>query len=238
MKKNVMNDVMDFSNKSFGKIRVISKDNTVLFCGLDIAKVLGYKDTAKAIKLHCKKDGWAICPVIDSIGRTQQAKFINEGNLYRLIVNSKLPSAEKFERWVFDEVLPAIRKDGGYISSDATVEQVKKLNREWARQSKYLTDEIHDRKSVRSLIRGSNLMELEETVQKIIDVVAPAKGNIKNEIIDVAIKELKRIDAEHMMDSAKNTYIKTVAKDSVVILQDVKIGKYKRRINTLLGQAS
>lgn len=146
--------------------------------------------------------------------------------------------AERFQDWVTDEVLPSIRENGGYISTNATEKQVERLNREWARQSKYLTDEIHDRKSVRSLIRGSNLMELEETVQKIIDVVAPAKGNIKNEIIDAAIKELKRIDAEHMMDSAKNTYIKTVAKDSVVILQDVKIGKYKRRINTLLGQAS
>ncbi len=56
--------------------------------------------------------------VIDSMGREQQAKFINEGNLYRLIVNSKLPSAEKFENWVFDEVLPSIRKTGGYVSNE------------------------------------------------------------------------------------------------------------------------
>lgn len=58
-----------------------------------------------------------ICPVIDSMGRAQQAKFITEGNVYRLIAHSKLPGAERFERWVFDEVLPSIRKNGGYIGN-------------------------------------------------------------------------------------------------------------------------
>lgn len=58
-----------------------------------------------------------ICPVIDSMGRAQQAKFITKGNVYRLIAHSKLPGAERFERWVFDEVLPSIRKNGGYIGN-------------------------------------------------------------------------------------------------------------------------
>lgn len=80
------------------------------------AKTLGYSDPHKAIKQHCKEDGWAICPVTDNLGRTQQTKFINEGNLYRLIV-TKPPQAEKFERWVFDEVLPSIRRNGGYIGN-------------------------------------------------------------------------------------------------------------------------
>ena len=56
--------------------------------------------------------------ITDSLGRLQSAKFISEGNLYRLIINSKLPSAEKFERWIFDEVLPTIRQSGGYVSND------------------------------------------------------------------------------------------------------------------------
>lgn len=108
------NSIQIFKNSDFGEIRTIKDGDKILFCGSDIARALGYADTAKAIKAHCKEDGWAICPVIDSVGREQRAKFISEGNIYRLIVHSKLPAADKFERWVFDEVLPEIRKTGGY----------------------------------------------------------------------------------------------------------------------------
>ena len=103
-----MNEIEIFKNEEFGEVRTIEKNGSVLFCGSDIAKALGYADTAKAIKQHCKEDGCVICPVIDSMGRAQQAKFITEGNVYRLIAHSKLPGAERFERWVFDEVLPSI----------------------------------------------------------------------------------------------------------------------------------
>ena len=107
-----------FEKTEFGSIRTIEKDNKIYFCGSDVAKALGYSDTAKAIKLHCKEDGWAFYPVIDSLGREQQARFINEGNVYRLITHSKLPAAEQFERWVFDEVLPSIRKHGAYMTPE------------------------------------------------------------------------------------------------------------------------
>ncbi|MDA3731411.1 BRO family protein [Niameybacter massiliensis] len=111
-----MHELKIFENEEFGQIRTTLDENgNVLFCGSDVAKALGYMDAPKAIKLHCKKDGWAIYPVIDSIGRTQQAKFLNEGNVYRLIIKSKLPSAERFEKWVFEEVLPSIRKYGAYV---------------------------------------------------------------------------------------------------------------------------
>ncbi|MCH5203101.1 MAG: phage antirepressor KilAC domain-containing protein [Oscillospiraceae bacterium] len=109
-----MNELQVFTNEVFGEIRTYKDNGKVMFCASDVARALGYSDTAKAVKTHCKEDGWAICPVIDNMGREQQAKFINEGNVYRLITHSKLPSAEKFESWVFDEVLPSIRKHGMY----------------------------------------------------------------------------------------------------------------------------
>ena len=111
-------DILTFNNSEFGEIRTVQEDDKVLFCGADIAKALGYADTAKAIKLHCKEDGWAICPVIDNLGREQQAKFISEGNVYRLITHSKLPTAQKFESWVFDEVIPSIHKHGAYMTGE------------------------------------------------------------------------------------------------------------------------
>ena len=110
-----MNEIQIFSNPEFGEIRTLeTSDGKFMVCGADAAKALGYADTAKAVKAHCKEDGWAFCPVIDSMGRVQNIRFISEGNLYRLIVHSKLPDAERFERWVFDEVIPSIRRNEIY----------------------------------------------------------------------------------------------------------------------------
>lgn len=109
-----MNEIEIFKNEEFGEVRTIEKNGSVLFCGSDIAKALGYARPADAISAHCK--GVCILPT-PSAGGVQNTKFIVEGDIYRLIAHSKLPSAERFERWVFDEVLPSIRKNGGYISN-------------------------------------------------------------------------------------------------------------------------
>ncbi len=110
-----MNELKFFENDAFGEIRIIeTNDGNVMFCGTDIARALGYTNPQKAIRDHCKTDGVTNRSVIDSIGRQQEAKFISEGNVYRLITHSKLPNAEKFEKWVFEEVLPSIRKNGFY----------------------------------------------------------------------------------------------------------------------------
>lgn len=81
-------------------------DGKVLFCGADVAKALGYKDSVNALKAHCKTDGVAIHHIIDNMGRTQQAKFITEGDLYRLITHSRLPEAERFEKGVSEITTP------------------------------------------------------------------------------------------------------------------------------------
>ena len=112
-----------FKNEEFGEVRMVEENGKMMFCGSDVAKALGYNDTNQAIRKNCKKDGVSTRRVIDNLGREQQAKFINEGNLYRLITHSKLPSAEKFESWVFDEVLPSIRKTGGYIAGEENMNE-------------------------------------------------------------------------------------------------------------------
>lgn len=112
------NMVKTFVNEEFGSVRTIEENGRVMFCGKDVALALGYSDTNNAIKTHCKKDGVVIHHLIDSMGRKQGAKFISECNLYRLISHSRLPYAEKFESWIFDEVLPTIRRTGGYVASE------------------------------------------------------------------------------------------------------------------------
>lgn len=84
------------------------------FVGKDVCEVLGYADTVNAMKQHCRGGVAIHHPILDSLGRTQQARILTEPDLYRLIIGSKLPAAEAFERWVFDEVLPSIRKNGAY----------------------------------------------------------------------------------------------------------------------------
>ena len=92
----------------------------------EIATILGYKNPQEAIRKHCNINGCVNRSVIANTGfgnSTQQKKYINEGNLYRLITKSKLLEAEKFETWVFDEVLPMIRKTGAYIT-DSVWDQI------------------------------------------------------------------------------------------------------------------
>lgn len=118
-------DIHVFNNEQFGSLRTYEESGQILFCGKDVAASLGYKDTTNAMKRHCRGVAKRH-PIQDSLGRTQEAVFITEPDLYRLITHSKLPTAEKFERWVFEEVLPAIRRTGGYMvaKQDETPEQI------------------------------------------------------------------------------------------------------------------
>lgn len=107
-----MTDVTIFENEKFGKVRtVIRNDGEPLFCGKDVADALGYERARDAISAHCKG---AVKHRILTNGGVQEMSFITEGDLYRLVCSSKLPKAQEFEEWVFDEVLPSIRKTGVY----------------------------------------------------------------------------------------------------------------------------
>ena len=107
-----MNNLINFNNVEFGELRVLEINDKPYVIATDIAKSLGYSNPHKAINDHCKKVR-KIC-TNDSLGRPQEINVIPEGDIYRLITRSKLPKAEKFESWVFDEVLPSIRKNGTY----------------------------------------------------------------------------------------------------------------------------
>lgn len=115
-----MEDMMDskkcnalhvFKNSSFGQLRTIEEDGKILFCAADVAKALGYINPRDAISRHCRGVVKRDTP---TQGGIQAIAFIPEGDVYRLITHSKLPGAEKFESWVFDDVLPSLRKNGYY----------------------------------------------------------------------------------------------------------------------------
>lgn len=99
-------------------IRTVFIGESVHFVGKDVADALGYADPTTAIRSHCR-GVQKLHPIQDAIGRMQETRVISEPDVLRLIVNSTLPAAESFERWVFDDVLPAIRKTGSYTAPGA-----------------------------------------------------------------------------------------------------------------------
>ena len=116
-----MKDLKIFNNKEFGQVRTSIINDEPYFSLNDVCRILEIKNPSDA-KSRLRKDGVGTTEVIDSIGRTQQANFINESNLYKLVFQSRKPEAERFGDWVTSEVLPAIRKHGAYMT-DGVIER-------------------------------------------------------------------------------------------------------------------
>ena len=107
-----------FEHEKFGKLEIyIDEQGREWFPATELAQMLGYKNPQKAIRDHCSEKGCTIRSVLTNGGK-QRKKYVNEGNLYRLLAKSKIKGAEEFESWIFDEVLPTIRKTGAYITDN------------------------------------------------------------------------------------------------------------------------
>nr|DAJ85684.1 MAG TPA: repressor domain protein [Bacteriophage sp.] len=121
-----MNELQIFDNNEFGEVRMAEIDGKPHFVATDVAIALGYSTPRDAISRHCKG---VVKHDTPTLGGIQQLSYISEGDVYRLIIRSKLPSAEKFERWIFDEVIPSIRKNGGYISGQENLTDEELLSK-------------------------------------------------------------------------------------------------------------
>ena len=116
-----MNKLQTFNNEHFGQMRTLTENGTTFFCGSDVAKALGYARPNDAVSAHCRST--VKRRIATAQGNEAEMSFIPEGDVYRLITHSKLPAAEKFEHWVFDEVLPTVRQTGAYMTPE-TIEKV------------------------------------------------------------------------------------------------------------------
>lgn len=119
-------EIQIFKNEQFGQIRTFDENGKVLFCGSDVAKALGYKRPNDAISAHCKGTVKRRTP---TNGGMQEMLFVTEGDIYRLAASSELPGADAFESWIFDEVLPSIRKTGGYTMDKAKQNRLEIMER-------------------------------------------------------------------------------------------------------------
>ncbi|RGF90484.1 phage repressor protein/antirepressor Ant [Ruminococcus sp. AM54-1NS] len=113
-----MDGIKTFTNKEFGTVRTIVKDGEPWFVGKDVAEILGYTKARNAIARHVDDDDKKDAPFQGVLGGKQTMTIINESGLYSLILGSKLPKAKTFKRWVTSEVLPTIRKTGGYVANN------------------------------------------------------------------------------------------------------------------------
>lgn len=123
-----MNTITTFSSSEFGEIRVVMRESESWFVGKDVAEKLGYSNVRDALSKRVDSDdkGVAKC---DTLGGKQNLTIINESGLYSLILGSKLPSAKRFKHWVTSEVLPSIRKSGGYIANQENLSDDELLER-------------------------------------------------------------------------------------------------------------
>lgn len=182
-----------FENTEFGNIQTVEENGKVLFCGNDVGKALGYAKPANAIVAHCKGVTVLMTP---TNGGVQPVKFITEGDVYRLITHSKLPTAEKFEKWVFDEVLPSIRKTGMYA-----------------------TDELLNNPDL--AIKAFTALKEEREKNKLLTEENAKKQNLLNEISP------KAEFAEHLIDDGRLITATEIAKD---------YGMTSRQLNSLLNE--
>lgn len=158
------------------EVRVMRDGNgNPLFCAKDVAKVLGYARPADAVSAHCK--GSANYRPLETAGGIQQVRFITEGDMYRLITSSKLPAAERFERWVYDEVLPSIRRHGGYMAGQErmTLEQMALASLKWL-QSK-VDEQARQLKAQEGKVLFANAVESAKTSILVGDLAKILKGN-------------------------------------------------------------
>ena len=154
-----MNNILQFNNKEFGELTVIEKDGEFFFLGKEVAEKLGYSNTRDALARHVDIEDRADVGIHDG-RQIRSMTAINESGLYSLILSSKLPSAKRFKHWVTKEVLPSIRKNGGYIAG----------------QEKLTNEEI----LAKAMLVANNVIE--EKNQKIKEL--EPKANYHDQLVD------------------------------------------------------
>lgn len=221
-----MNELQIFNSGEFGEIRTIEIDGKPYFVGTDVAKALGYNNPRDAVSRHCKGVVKRDTPTSSGI---QSMSYINEGDLYRLIMKSKLPSAEKFESWVMDEVLPTIRKTGSYQKPLTTVEQIQVIatgfldhEERLNRLENTMTIDYAQQESIRDLVSSVVIAHLggkESNAYKEIGkkVFAECNRDIKTYFAVNARNNIPKLRFEESMEYVRNWHPCT---NAVMMIRD------------------
>lgn len=217
-----MNEMQVFQSSDFGELGVLEIEGKPYFPAKAAAKMLGYKDTTNAIKLHCKG---VVKHHLPTKGGMQTLNFIPEGDLYRLIVHSKLPTAERFEKWVFDEVLPAIRKTGGYGRVDVTAIIMQTATAVCAEMVKQLAPLFQGMTRAPVPPASAEYMVLDD-----MPVKRPKLRKKPASIIDRLCPELRR-EVEKMLCDGRHTYSEICAwlRQEGISISTASVCRYAKR---------
>lgn len=186
-KETKMNEIQIFSNEQFGNIRIAGTNDNPLFCLVDVCRVLEIQPSVT--KRRLKQDGVNLIKVTDACGREQLTTFITEQNLYKVIMRSDKPQAEPFQDWVCGEVLPTIRKHGGYLTPaaiekaltdpDFIIGLATQLKTEQQRVKQLVDDNKHKEEIIEGLVANISLADMRQRITQIIrkNGVANARGS-------------------------------------------------------------
>ncbi len=208
-----MNELQIFNSEEFGDIRTTEIDGKPYFVGTDVAKALGYSNPRKAILDHCKGVTKRDTPTSSGV---QSMSYINEGDLYRLIMKSKLPSAEKFESWVMDEVLPAIRKTGSYQKPMTVAEQIQLL----AQGNQDHEERIEKLENTMTIDYGQQKYLGDLVSKVVIETLGGKKSNAYDEIGKKVFAECNRDVKTYFDVNARNNIPKLRYQEAVEYIKE------------------
>lgn len=210
-----MNNLQIFSSEEFGEIRTVIIDGEPWFCMTDICKALEISNTSQA-KTRLNADGVITNEVIDSIGRKQNANFVNEPNMYKLIFQSRKESAERFTDWVTSEVLPTIRKTGSYQKPMTVAEQIQLL----AQGNQDHEERIEKLENTMTIDYGQQKYLGDLVSRVVIEVLGGKKSNAYDEIGKKVFAECNRDVKTYFDVNARNNIPKLRYQEAVEYIKE------------------
>ncbi len=210
-----MNSLQIFNSEEFGEIRTVIIDGEPWFCMTDICKALEISNTSQA-KTRLNADGVITNEVIDSIGRKQNANFVNEPNMYKLIFQSRKESAERFTDWVTSEVLPAIRKTGSYQKPMTVAEQIQLL----AQGNQDHEERIEKLENTMTIDYGQQKYLGDLVSKVVIEVLGGKKSNAYDEIGKKVFAECNRDVKTYFDVNARNNIPKLRYQEAVEYIKE------------------
>ena len=210
-----MNSLQIFNSEEFGEIRTVIIDGEPWFCMTDICKALEISNTSQA-KTRLNADGVITNEVIDSIGRKQNANFVNEPNMYKLIFQSRKESAERFTDWVTSEVLPAIRKTGSYQKPMTVAEQIQLL----AQGNQDHEERIEKLENTMTIDYGQQKYLGDLVSRVVIEVLGGKKSNAYDEIGKKVFAECNRDVKTYFDVNARNNIPKLRYQEAVEYIKE------------------
>ena len=216
-----MTDLQIFNSPEFGQIRTIEKDGEPWFVGKDVAAVLGYADPFGALKKHVEEEDKQNCQN-DSFESPRGMTIINESGLYSLVLSSKLPTAKKFKRWVTSEVIPSVRKTGGY----SLPRDLSRLSPEM-QMLKLLTDKAIENELAQQE-QARQLQQVEQKVEHIRELVGINPNGWRGDCRKLIVKIARGMGGNEYIREVNNEVFGLVDKRAGVSLETRLTNKRRR----------